>query len=282
MLEQDYTLRIKRYKPTDPRLGRHVRHDSRSLQFQVEAAPLGSLKSIRHARYIPNLNQGQLGSCTGHAAIGCLGTGTFWGSPVVRSYLSATTASIDQQRAVSTYSEATVLDPYPGSYPPVDSGSDGLSVAKVLQKHGMISGYEHATSLEATLTALSKQPVIVGTVWKYDMFRPAPDGKMSVTGSAEGGHEYVLDELDTEKKIVWINQTWGEIWGVHSRAYMTWDDLGLLLDDDGDCTVFTPINQPAPTPTPPAPPAPPAPKPTDAVALISQAQDLLAKARALM
>jgi len=38
---------------------------------------------------------------------------------------------------------------------------------------------------------------------------------------------------------------------------MTWEDLGKLLADQGDCTVLVPLTQPPPQPTP----EPPAPKP---------------------
>jgi hypothetical protein len=45
-MQDPYNVYIKKFDPSDPRLGRHVRHDSRSLQYQVEEAPLSTLKSI--------------------------------------------------------------------------------------------------------------------------------------------------------------------------------------------------------------------------------------------
>lgn len=254
----EYSVFIKRFSAADPRLGRHVRHDSRSWNFQVEAESLGSLKSIRHTRHIPILDQGNLGSCTGNAATGCLGTGQFWNETAVENILSVSDSTHNEAVALELYSLATQLDSYAGTYPPNDTGSDGLSVAKAAQKMGLIAGYQHAMSLEAGLTALSKQPIIVGTSWRGDMFTPKPDGRLVITGSVEGGHEYELDELDMENKRVWMDQSWG-VWGLKGRAYLTFDDFGTLLDDQGDCTVFTPLSQPAPTPTPPAPPAPPSP-----------------------
>lgn len=260
-MTESFTVYRKVYDPSDPRLGRHVRHDSRSLSYAIEAEDISALKSVTHVRHIPTLDQGNLGSCTGNAAAGCLGTGQFWSTAQAAKVLSASDATEDEKYAVKVYSAATGLDPYPGTYPPTDTGSDGLSVAKVLQAWKLISGYQHALSLEAFLTALSKQPVICGTEWRSDMFNPAPDGKISITGSVEGGHEYVFDELDVENKRVWMHNSWGDGWGVHGRAYFTWDDFGKLLAADGDCTVFTPIEQPAPQPTPPAPPQPTPPTP---------------------
>lgn len=254
-----YSLYVKRYEASDPRLGRHVLHDSRSLEFQVEAESLDVLKSVRWPNQIPVLDQGNLGSCTGNAGVNVLATYPFWDASEIKGILSATDAQQDERYAVTVYSEATRIDPYGGTYPPTDTGSNGLSVAKVLLKLGKISGYQHATSLAAALTALSKQACMVGTIWRGDMFRPGPDGRLKVTGQVEGGHEYKLDELDVENKRVWILNQWGRNWGIQGRAWLSWDDLGTLLSDDGDCTVFTPINQPAPQPTPPAPPTPPTP-----------------------
>lgn len=262
-MEDGYNIFVKRFDPSDKRLGRHVRHDSRSRNFAFEAEDLATLKSVKHPHFIQTLDQGQLGSCTGNATVGCLGTDIFWATAAVKAVLSQTNEAVDENLAVSIYSEATQLDTYDGTYPPTDTGSDGLSVAKVAQKRGLISGYQHALSLEATLTALTKQTVIVGTAWHGDMFHPNPDGRLRITGSIEGGHEYMLDEINVEKKIVWMKNSWGSGWGVTGgRAYLTWDDLGALLADYGDCTIFTPVNLPAPTPTPPAPTPTPAPVPT--------------------
>jgi hypothetical protein len=260
--DDGHTLYIKRYEPSDPRLGRHVIHDSRSLRFQVQAEDFSVLKSAMHPSRIPVLNQGNLGSCTGNAAVNVLATDPFWQTDPVRAVLSEANLDLNERYAVAVYSAATKLDPYPGAYLPTDTGSDGLSVAKVLQQQGKIAGYQHATSLAAALTALSKQACIVGTAWHGDMFNPGPDGRLRITGQVEGGHEYKLDEIDVENKRVWILNSWGVGWGVGGRAWLSWDDLGHLLADDGDCTVFVPVNQPAPTPAPPPPPAPPAPTPS--------------------
>lgn len=249
-MTDSFVVKQKQFTPTDPRLGRHVRHDSRSLMFQVIAQDVSTLQSVRHNRYIPTLDQGPVGSCTGNAATGCLGTAMFWNEQEVKNVLNPTDAQVDETYAVSVYSEATQLDPFPGVYPPTDTGSDGLTVAKVLQGRGLISGYQHATSLEAVLTALASKPVIVGTEWRTNMFEPQEDGKLDINGNVEGGHEYVLDEVDVANKRVWMHNSWGDSWGIEGRAYFTWDDFGKLMAADGDCTVFTPVSQPAPPPTP--------------------------------
>ena len=194
----------------DPRLGRHIRHDPRSWQFPFAAVDISSLESVRHRSRIPTLNQGKVGSCTGNAAVKCLSYEPFWSSPEVRAVLGSN-AAVDQKYAVGVYADATRIDPYPGTYQPTDTGSDGLSVAKVLKSRGLISGYQHAFSLEALLSALAVHPVIVGTEWRQDMFHPAPDGRQQITGADAGGHEYCLDELDVERERVWMQNSWGGV-----------------------------------------------------------------------
>lgn len=250
MNAKTYELFIKRYDAVDPRLGRHVVHDSRSLDYQVEAEPLSSLISVRHNRFIPILDQGRVGSCAPNAGVGNVGTGLFWNSLAVQHALSDTDANADEQFALQIYQEATAIDPWPGGWPNQDTGTNGLSVAKALQTRGLISGYLWATSLEAVLTALSKQAVIIGVPWKESMFTPASDGKLTVSGSDAGGHEIELDELDMDNFRVWLANSWSLQWGIQGRAYLSFDDLGLLLSQDGDCTVFVENGEPAPTPTP--------------------------------
>jgi hypothetical protein len=248
-----YVRRIEEHAVPGRRLGRHVRHDPRSLRYQVEARALGDLTSVRHHRYVPVLDQGDVGSCTGNAALGAIGTGALFEALAGNTLQPSTTdAEQDEQRALALYSAATRLDDYDGSYPPVDTGSDGLSVAKAAQALGLISGYQHATSLEAALTALAAQPVITGINW-YDSFDyPLPSGFMTITDGAQvrGGHEVCLDELDVENERVWFTNSWSTGWGVDGRACLGWDDFGRLLSEDGDVTAFTPVSQPAPQPTP--------------------------------
>jgi hypothetical protein len=241
------TIYYERIPSTDPRLGRHIRHDDRSRAYAFRAYG-DPLVSVRHERHIPILDQGHLGSCTGNAGIGALGSGVYFSQ-------HGTHYSLDEVGAVQLYSDATALDGYPGTYPPDDTGSDGLSIATALKANGEISAYLHAFSLSDALAALAERPVIVGIAWHQDMFNPAPDGQVRPTGDIAGGHEIVADELDVENSRIWFANSWGTSWGVAGRFWMTWEDFGTLLADQGDVTVFVPV--PVPTPVPPTPPAPP-------------------------
>ena len=230
-------IKIHRFTPTDPRLGRHVEHDPRSRDYAVEARSLGSLRSVRHRSHIGILDQGHLGSCTGNAATKCISFPGFWrkSKPVLSSDLAA-----DEQLAIGVYSDATKIDGAPGVYPPTDTGSSGLAVAKVLQSRGLISSYQHAFSLEAALTAIASRPVIVGIAWHQDMFQPDSRGFVRPTGGIAGGHEFCVDQISVSGRYVGFSNSWGESWGIKGRARITWDDFGTLLADQGDVTVLLP------------------------------------------
>lgn len=254
-------IRIAEHPATVPgagRLGRHVRHDPRSLRYLAPAGDIAGLASVRHTRHIDVLNQGQVGACTGFAAEYCVATGALYDA-IPAGLLARPTPSvtIDEGQARMLYSAATDLDGIDGTYPPDDTGSDGLSVAKACKSVGLISGYTHATSLAAVLTALARQPVIAGINW-YDSFdTPDADGWIGIATGAQirGGHEICLDELDVENRRIGFVNSWGQ-WGEDGRAYIGWDDFARLLSENGDVTVFTPLTSPSPVPTPPAPPAP--------------------------
>lgn len=281
------TIYRERIPSTDPRLKRHIHHDSESRRYAFDTSGL-SITSVRHTRRIPILDQGNLGSCTGNAGIGCLGTEPFyataipllvpnWSTPeamnaafkqaaqnkvlvvqttgVSAEILADRTPhyALDETGAVQLYSDATKIDDAPGQYPPDDTGSDGLSIAKVLKSAGEISGYQHTFALDDALKALSITPYITGVNWYNDMFNPDPDGRVHITGSLAGGHEFDVDECDAVNERIWFANSWGPGWGVAGRAYLTFQDYGALLSRQGDVTIFTPLPQPAPTPTPQPP-----------------------------
>jgi C1A family cysteine protease len=203
-------------------LGRVVQHDPRSLAFP--AALASALKTVTHRHYGPVLDQGQVGSCTGNAAAQSLNT-------VPLRHGRRLLTEIDAQ---DLYHEATVLDGYPGTWPPDDTGSSGLAVAKASQQAGWVTGYTHAFGLDQCLAALVLAPVIVGTNWHEDMFNPDAAGYVHPTGAIAGGHEYTLLGINVKLQRVTMLNSWSASWGRNGRAYITFDDLGALLADSGD------------------------------------------------
>src|SRR5918992_3670817 len=106
------------------RLGRHVQHDPRSLNYLVQAEAVSGLTSVRHKRHIPVLEQGDLGFCRGHAALGAVGSSPFFEFLPDSLRPSTMDPGAAKRIAVQLYSVATGLDPFPGSWPPSDTGSD--------------------------------------------------------------------------------------------------------------------------------------------------------------
>jgi hypothetical protein len=215
------------------RLGRHIEHDKRSWSYQAgTAAPT----SVMHRHWGPVLDQGDLGSCTGNATAQCLNC-TPEASKVPGPLL-------DESAAVNIYSLATKLDPYPGSYPPNDTGSSGLAAMKAAVKLKLIAGYAHTFSFDQLLGALTLQPGILGINW-YDSFdEPLNSGECPLTpdASIRGGHEVCLLGLNVKQQRVWCLNSWGR-WGAASngRFWFSYATLRELLAEQGDATFPRPL-----------------------------------------
>ncbi|MEU8906498.1 hypothetical protein [Streptomyces mirabilis] len=242
---------------TGGRLGRHVEHDPRSRAYALSEDLLPSTyTSAVHTVRIPVLDQGDLGSCTGNAAEAHAGTDPLYDAiPATVKARPTGDAGADEQQAVALYRAATRLDNVQGVYPPTDTGSTGVAVAKAAQKTGLIAGYQHAFSLDSALKALAASPLIVGVNWYEGFDNPDSTGAVSISGSVRGGHEFLLYGIDATGQRVLARNSWGTSWGAEGTFSFSFDDLGRLLDEDGDATLFVPLTSPAPTPTPTPTPA---------------------------
>jgi len=206
-------------------------------------------------------------NCTGNATCGALGTDPFYETLTA---LIAGGLVLNEAEAVKIYSKATTLDSQPGSYPPDDTGSDGLSAAKAAQSFGLISGYQHITSVAAAQTAIQTGPFIVGSEWWTGMDNPDANGLVEATGTVRGGHEYLCTGYDATTDLWEHDNSWGTSYGVDGKFYYSSATFAKLLASQGDATVFVPLNQPAPTPTPvPTPTPTPTPDPGAASFLVS-------------
>jgi hypothetical protein len=236
------------------RLGRHVEHDPRSLAYAHGVLPKSAIKSVDWARRAPIFDQGQLGSCTGNAAAGLLGTDSTARPGATSAAVDGATVPVDEALAVRQYSLATELDTFDGAYPPDDTGSSGLGAAKALVKLGLATSYTHAFSLDALKSALQQGPVMAGTVWLNSMFDPTGAGNLTVDrhSGVAGGHEYVISAYDQGSGTFRMDNSWGTSWGVGGSAWLLEADVQWLLAQDGDVTVpaFAPVPSPPPSPTP--------------------------------
>lgn len=209
-----------------PGLGRLVEHDPRSRMFA--AARASSERSVLHVHNAPVLDQGESNSCTGHALAQCINTEPF---------KSCRNAFLDSRIAFDLYSLATRLDPFKGQFPPEDTGSSGLAVAKAGWRRGYLRGYAHAFGFKGFCRVLQTQPVIVGTQWYSGMNVPDRAGRVSPSGEPEGGHEYLALGIDYERKLITFLNSWGSGWGVNGRFQMSFEVFAGLLADRGDVVV---------------------------------------------
>lgn len=135
------------------------------------------------------------------------------------------------------YHECQLRDPWPGTNYP---GTSVRTAAKVLQELGVIGEYRWAeNSEEVAQTILNLGPMVAGTKWYADMAGPKPNGVVRPTGSSLGGHAYLLNGVDTKKKMFRIKNSWGRDWGKEGYAFITFRDFDSLLDNGGEiCIAF--------------------------------------------
>lgn len=238
----------------DRRLGRNVNHDSASRAYRVGPPEVVELHAVRHESRIAILDQLKLGSCTGNA-----GTAAIYREPFMTAQAAPWLYPPTEAGAVALYSAATRLDPYQGDYPPEDTGSDGLSVAKVLKARGIISGYLWAFTIEEAVAQLMSTPLITGVPWLQSMFTTNAGRVVVDKGSVvAGGHELCVDEyrpaVGNVPALVAGPNSWGTSWGDGGRWCWTVDEWAWLLAQQGDVTAFVPNTEPAPGPVGPADP----------------------------
>ncbi len=215
------------------RLGRNMWLDGRSLAHMVENSveemgkPIGSKE---WERVIAILDQGQIGSCTGNAGTGALGTEPFYSATGKAVLPAADDPAALEKFAVQLYSDATVIDGYPGTYPPDDTGSSGLAICKVLKKRDTITGFRWARSAYGFVQLLQRGPVLQGMPWYEAFFQPDSHGFIDSdpawsSSKLAGGHEVEaigleVDSHDAFNSVIIYANSWGTSWGDEGRFRM--------------------------------------------------------------
>lgn len=223
--------------------GRHVRHDPRSRGYRITRRE--TPRTAQHVSRIGPLDQGDLGQCTGAAALKCLSYDPFY-SQLNRRFQAF---RWDISTATQLYSFNTQNDSFAGTYPPEDTGSDGLASGDTLKKLSWISGYVHGFGLYDLISGLQAGPVSMGSNWYSSMSTPTSSGEVRITSAAylEGGHQYCLDGVDVAAQRVWGQQSWGAGWGpLGGRFWMSYKTVQRLLAESGDVISYIPLSEPAP------------------------------------
>ncbi|AZS12633.1 peptidase [Mycobacterium phage DrLupo] len=227
-------------------LGRRKLHDPRSRNFAYpvtrSTVDIGS-RSITHRMDSDHLDQFYLGACVGFSGAQLLNCRIAKKSRMVANTKSKRTAFdygyMNNDDGIEFYSNSTLLDPFDWVYPPTDEGSSALGLMKSWQELGIIRSYRWAFTFDQFLSALGKQPVLVGTNWYSGMSEPIRrNGRWLAVpgGTPQGGHEYLATGILGPSKLIRCEQSWGE--GFYAKTfYITFDNMRWLLDQGGDVAV---------------------------------------------
>lgn len=135
------------------------------------------------------------------------------------------------------YKESQLRDPWAGEQ---YAGTTVRAAAKILKDLGLIKEYRWADNItDVVNTLLTIGPMVVGTKWSGNMSKPDTRGIIKLGGQDMGGHAYLLDGVNLDKKVIRIKNSWGREWGREGFAFISIEDMAKLLSDGGEaCVAF--------------------------------------------
>lgn len=218
--------------PDNPhRLGRHQVHDALDPARDARHLALDELlpiKTVTHTEFLPVFDQGQIGSCTANAALGCLATDPYGHAGV----------KLTEEDAVQLYVLETRIDDsqIPGRYPAQDTGSTGPWSMKALEQEKKIRSYVHTRLVHTALRLLAGGPISIGVTWYQSMFQVDAKGFIVFDPSTQvaGGHQVCVVGCDVEHQRIRVRNSWGTSWGQDGHAWLSWKAFDALMGDGGD------------------------------------------------
>ena len=215
---------------TDPRLGRIKSFDARSRNFPIRAL-VGNKPPRSYTWSVKAwLDQGQEGSCVGHAWAHEL-----CGRPAINM--------VDHKFArEKVYWEAQKIDEYDGgAYPgaaPFSEGTSVLAGAKIISGLGYMPEYRWAFGIDDLILSLGYNgPAVLGINWYQDMFRPSASGLITVGGSIAGGHAILCNGYNVKTGLFRLHNSWGKDWGIDGEVFVSHPDMDRLLREDGEACI---------------------------------------------
>jgi papain like protease len=227
---------------TEHGFGRRFSPDERDRGFLLRrrlgapGIPLPTRKTWRIAP--PNLNQGNTGTCVGHA----------WSNFLRCAPIQTTTKKAPSQWDIyrgavaidewsSNDSQATLADGDSG----MDFGTSVRAGAEFITSKGRLKTYLWAFTLQPAVEfVLTEGPVVLGINW-YSSFRPDSEGiiKISPTADVSGGHAILWRGVDTKRGLALLSNSWGDDWGKSGDCWIPLRDLERLIHEDGEvCTAI--------------------------------------------
>jgi hypothetical protein len=212
---------------------RRVAADDRDRAFPMRrllGAPVQRI-SKHWPVFAPALNQGQTGTCVGHAWKG-------W----MLAALVLSTEPEAEPTAFTIYREAARDDEWTDNDGEADGPENGLqwgtsvrAAAKALQKRGLIGSYTWAWDAETAIDWLCRRgPVCIGVNWYQGMVNLGADAVLRSTGRILGGHAVVLLGWSEERGMVRVLNSWGSSWGQQGRAWLPGELLDRLIREQGE------------------------------------------------
>ena len=191
-------------------------------------------------------NQLRVGKCTCEMAANCASTQPF--------ALRLTDVDSDAcYRAATRIDNGCAWDATAcsGSWPPTDNGSYGTTALRAAVHLGWIKSYTAIPDVPTLIARMQRGPCGIGMTWRRDMFNPGPDGKLSVSGVVDGGHEAMTNvfcAVDSAGQALsprrfYIDNSWGP-WGVCLGSYCSYAYLEeptlVAMVASGDAEIVCP------------------------------------------